>query len=161
MGLKKPVYGYNSGGELVYQFDSAAEAERSLNYYQGAITEYISKHDGKYKGITWTLSKKESAPIFINRKPEPQQSFVYMSETELRKKHDLYTILMNEVKQIPDGKFIEESQLLRKAGLWGKPGYRSTSDRPEFKPYKGKADKTIYFGSQKSIEKLKMEGVLS
>jgi hypothetical protein len=67
---------------------------------------------------------------------------------------------MNEIKQIQKGKFIEESQLLRKAGLWGKSGYRATVSRSEFNEYRGKADGTVYFGHPDRIQFLKSQGVL-
>lgn len=158
-GLKKQVYGYNQAGELIHEFKSTADAERSLGLYTGSVSEYITKHKRPYKGVLWGYEKRNGTDL--KKVPQPSQSFNYMNENELKQKHDQFTILMNEVKKIPEGRFIEESQILRKAGLWGKPGYRSTSDRPEFKQFRGKADGTVYFGHEKSIQKLKMEGVLS
>lgn len=83
-----------------------------------------------------------------------------LSEADLRKKHDKYFIVMSFLKDIPDGRFIDESTMLRQLSLYGKPGYREAISRPELKDFRGKVDGVIYYGSANSIKKLKQEGVL-
>ena len=84
-----------------------------------------------------------------------------ISETDLRRKHDMFYIILAFVKKIQIGKFIEESQMLKEVGLYGKPRYRDAISRVELKDYKGKVDGTTYYGHSESIQKLKNEGVLS
>lgn len=83
-----------------------------------------------------------------------------VSESQLREKHDKFFIIMNFLRAIPEGNFIDEGQLLKEVKLLGKPGYRDALAREEIKPYKGKVDGTTYYGAIKSINKLKTEGVL-
>lgn len=166
---KKKVYGYDKNLALIHEFETATEAEAALGLYTGAVYESAVRFKRPFKGIQWSYKPIETLTVRdaeIKNEPNPKQHTsvknpIYMTESELKTKHDQYTILMNAIRQIPDGMFIEESKLLKNAGLWGKPGYRSTTDRPEFRDYKGKADGVVYFGSEKSVKKLKMEGVLS
>lgn len=92
--------------------------------------------------------------------PKPSLPTGVVSEAQLRKKHDKFFIIMTFLNGIPEGNFIEEAQMLKELKLLGKPGYREVLTREEIKPYKGKVDGTVYYGSTKSINKLKTEGVL-
>lgn len=92
--------------------------------------------------------------------PTIEKPMTGISENELRQKHDMFFIIFTHVKQIPIGKYIEESQLLKELGLYGKARYRDAISRSELKDYKGKVDGTVYYGSVESISKLKSEGVL-
>jgi hypothetical protein len=82
-----------------------------------------------------------------------------VSEAVLRQKHDMFFIIQNRLKQIPKGFYMEESQLLKDLGLYGKPRYKDALARVE-KDYRGKVDGSIYYGHPESIRKLKNEGVL-
>jgi hypothetical protein len=83
-----------------------------------------------------------------------------ITENELREKHDMFFRIQAFVKKIPDGRFIDESSLLRELSLIGKPRYRDALSRPELKDFKGRVDGVYYYGSHNSIKKLKSEGVL-
>jgi hypothetical protein len=83
-----------------------------------------------------------------------------LTEADLRNKHDMYFIIHRHVQKIPVGKFLEENQMLKDLGFYGKPRSKDAVSRPELKQYRGKVDGTVYFGHPESIRKLKQEGVL-
>ena len=82
-----------------------------------------------------------------------------LSEAQLRERHDMFFIIMTYLQKIQKGMFIEESQMLKDLGLYGKARYREALSRLE-KEYRGKVDGTIYYSNPESISKLKSEGVL-
>jgi hypothetical protein len=170
------VYVYKETGEFFDEFDSFRQAEETLGLYRNLIYEYL-RGLRKYpvKGFVFSKHKAEIFPGEILKKrevvkpknnqkiiiPETNGNIQFLSEADLRKKHDMFFILKSELNILQKGQFIEETKLIRKIGLWGKPGFRTVIDAPEVKLYKGKADGVIYFGHPESINKLKNEGVLS
>jgi len=82
------------------------------------------------------------------------------SISDLRKKHDKFYMIFEEVKKIKKDEFIEETELLKMLGIFAKPGYRAAIDNPALKKYKGKADGVVYYGHPESIMELRREAIL-
>lgn len=167
----KEVYQYDpQSKKLIRKFDTQRDAERELGLYRGAILDYIrngiKKDKYLFSNIKYdlfpdlpkrTLNIKE----ILTNEPSPVGEIISsLSEKELRKKHDKYFIILSFLKEVPDGRYIDELSMLRQLSLYGKPGYREAVSRPELKGYKGKVDGVVYYGSVNSINKLKQEGVL-
>ena len=85
----------------------------------------------------------------------------YITEDQIRQRHDMFYKLKKALESINAGEFIEEQKVLKQLGMWGKPGYRSAVEANEIKAYRGKADGTVYYGHPERIQALKEEGVLS
>lgn len=162
--MKNEVHQYDSEGKYVKTFPSKSDAERELNLYRGAVTDYM--RSGRKAKILFSLSKNDFYPDFGQKQTaesevEPVNTPISMlSEEQLREKHDMFFQLKLFIGTIPEGKFIDEGTMLRQLGLIGKPRYKDAVSRPELKDYKGKVDGTVYYGHAVSIRKLKNEGVL-
>lgn len=168
----KEVHLYDSNtGEYVKTYPSQSLLERENGLRMGTLNEFFS---GKIKKIRVVVSREklDIHPDFINGKPHPvlvqhpnekqpvQVITTSLSEDELRKKHDMVFMIHSFVRNIPEGRFVEEPVMLRQLGLLGKPRYKDALSRAELKDYKGKVDGVVYYGSSSSIRKLKQEGVL-
>jgi len=167
-----------STGKFLDEKESYGEAERTFGLPHGAVYDYIRRSGGviqKYNAIVSTVKYDvypiETLPnfqkynkVYTVEKPVVQEvkktPTIILTEEQLRRKHDMFFMIFSYVKAIPSSKFVEEGQLLRELGLYGKPRYRDAISRPELKEYKGKVDGTVYYGSVESIKKLKNEGVL-
>lgn len=170
-GKPREIHLYDSAtGEYVTTYRSQRELERENGMYRGAISDMLT---GKTKlKLLISTEKYDFHPSFeaTNQKPPqeiPQeakpvkiQDNGLMSEAELRKKHDMFYMIFSFVKGIPEGKFVEETNMLRQLTLLGKPRYRDALSRAELKQFKGKVDGVTYYGASGSIQKLKSEGVL-
>lgn len=67
----KYVYAYNKDAELVYEYYSAHEAARQLNYSNGCISACCNNNIYTYKNLVWSntrLSKEEILDRFERRK---------------------------------------------------------------------------------------------
>lgn len=169
VGSPKEIHLYDSvTGKYVKTYDSYAQLERENGFYRGAVSD-ILKSKVKPK-ILISKEKNDVHPSFLSNAPEPMVSEVIkpvkthegglLSEAELRKKHDMFYQIFSFVKSIPEGKFVEETTMLRQLTLLGKPRYKEALAREDLKQFKGKVDGTIYYGNPNSIHKLKSEGVL-
>ena len=166
-------------GTLIYMYDpktgkykdkaeSYRELEEKYGLYKGAVSDGLRRPVNAIRARRLLVSKQkyDVHPAYLdNGNVEPEQIKTLipqgtLTEEQLRKKHDMFFIVFEYVKNIPEGKFVEESQMLREVGLLGKPRYRDAISRHELKEFKGKVDGTIYYGNQESIKKLKLEGVL-
>jgi len=167
----KEVYLYDpQTKKLIREFESQRDAEKEFGLYRGAVSDCIRRGMNRNKYLFSNI-KSDFYPdrpkrIFnikeiLSKEPslvgEPINA---LSEEDLRKKHDKYFIVLSFLKEVPDGKYIDESSMLRQLSLYGKPGYREAISRPELKDFKGKVDGVVYYGSMNSIKKLKQEGVL-
>ena len=162
------LYDTKTGKNIGGPYDSQREAERQQGFYRGYISDITR---GKVKGepkILVSNEKYDTYPGFApestqpktEHKPKQQPGISHISEADLRKKHDMFFMVLSFVQGIPNGEFVEESAMLRHLGIVGKPRYRDAITRPELKDFKGRVDGVIYYGSQNSIKKLKSEGVL-
>lgn len=165
MESRKEVHLYDSDGSYLKSFASQSALETELGTYRGATRDILRGVIKKPK-ILVSETKADKYPGAIPKNIEtdnPQvkpQTKTLLSEEELRKKHDMYFMILSFVKSIPSGSYIDESTMLRQLSLYGKPRYRDALSRQEIKDYRGRADGTIYYGSIHSIKKLKDEGVL-
>lgn len=161
----KSIYMYdNITGELVREFKSQTDAERSLGLYRGAVGDALKGKNNKHK-LLFSREKYDKFALNtdgINTEKKQASASIQLStlsEKDLREKHDMYYIIQSFISKIPEGEYIEETSMLRHLSLWGKPRYREALARIE-KDNKGKVDGTTYYGSITSIRKLKQEGVL-
>lgn len=159
----KEIHLYDSRTkEYKRSFVSQSEAEHELGLYRGEVRDILNNRNNRknlllsnkkadiFPGASDSNSKKE-----LTSKPGNM-----LSEDELRKKHDMFFMILTFVKDMPGGMYIDEPSMLRQLSLYGKPRYREALSRPELKDHKGKVDGVIYYGSVNSIKKLKSEGVL-
>lgn len=165
---KKEVHLYNSDGSYCKSFESQSFMESQLGIYRGAVRDILNNRvknpklliseikAPKYPGV---LPQQKSLDSPIVQKTASEKKML-LSEEDLRKKHDMYFMILSFLKSIPAGNYIDESSMLRQLSLYGKPRYREALSRQEIKDYRGKADGVIYYGSVHSIKKLKDEGVL-
>lgn len=173
MAAKTEIHLYDSNtGMYLESFSSFREAERIKGWYRGAISDALKRRFKSRNGILCSTIRYDVYPGFVEVEKlveEPEKSecksntrFLSKSltEQELRQKHDMFFMVKNYVENIPVGRFVDETQMLRDLGILGKPRYRDAIMRPELKEYKGKVDGTTYYGSIESIKKLKSEGVL-
>ena len=154
------IHFYNKeDGTFLKSFPSQTSAEKEFNLYRGAIADMLRR-----KGTGKMLVSKEKHdihPLFATSESQKRKGpDKLLSEIELRQKHDMFFMVHSFVKDIPEGKFIEESIMLKQLEILGKARYRDAISRPELKDYKGRVDGTTYYGSPDSIKKLKSEGVL-
>lgn len=147
-----PVYLYTQDGQSYTSYESITQAALENHCSRSTVRERLDTGI-MYNGYYWSKHFKEGV--------KPVEKTVFLTEKELRQRHDVFYKIKSELDQIPKGQFIEESSLFKKLSIWGKPGTRSNISQPEIQPYKGKADNTVYYGHPESIEKLKNEGVLS
>ena len=157
-------------GKYIKPIPSMRSLEREYGLYRGAVQDILNGHGGigkkflvsreKHDFHPLFFSKKDDAPTVISTDEPLSPGEVLLSENELRHKHDMFFKVISFVKGIPDGKYIEETAMLRQLGMIGKPRYKDAITRPELKDYKGKVDGVTYYGTQSSIVKLKQEGVL-
>jgi len=164
---KVHLYDFETG-DYVKPFESLSALEKELHLYRGAAGDILSGRTRKPK-VLISFEKADKYPgkvpesIIISGKPIKEKDPIpasLLSEEDLRKKHDMYFMILSFLKEIPAGKFIDESTMLRQLSLYGKPRYREALARPEIHEHKGKADGVIYYGAISSIKKLKSEGVL-
>ena len=162
-GMSKEIHLYDlATGKYVKSYNSQSQLENELGLYRGATGDFFR---GKMKRILISKEKHEVHPLFDGMQvviptTAKEQTTGLLSEEELRQKHDMFYQIYGFVRNIPDGKFAEETSMLRQLALLGKPRYREALSRPDLKPYRGKVDGMTYYGSQNSIQKLKGEGVL-
>jgi hypothetical protein len=171
-GKPREIHLYDSvTGEYVTTYESQRALERENGMYRGAISDMLT---GKTKlkllisterydihpSFEAVACQKPPQEIPQETKPVKVQDIGLMSEAELRKKHDMFYMIFSFVKGIPEGKFVEETNMLRQLTLLGKPRYRDALSRAELKQFKGKVDGVTYYGASVSIQKLKSEGVL-
>lgn len=178
----KSIYVYDiRTGELKQTFCSGRDMEKQFELYRGASLKIQKTHQGKFED--WIISKekydlfplntlsekilpyvrlkKPLPPAFVSPPMEKEQvPGNVLSEDQLRQKHDMFFIVRSYIDKLPVGQFIEEAQMLRELGLYGKPRYRDAITRTELRDNKGKVDGTTYYGHIDSIRKLKQEGVL-
>lgn len=167
IGKPQTVHYYDpTTGKYVKSYDSFADLEREHGLYRGAVSEILKGKCNKRKGLV-SLEKYDINPLFVQTEPvtiEPTPPKInnegLLSEAELRKKHDMFYMIFSFVKGLPDGKFVEETSMLRQLTLYGKPRYKDALSRAELKDFKGKVDGVTYYGASTSIGKLKREGVL-
>ena len=176
MGYSKTsLHLYNSvTREYEKTYQSQSEIEREFGLYRGAVSDIIRGHCNsrklllspvKYDKFPESDKELQQLPKLDELKSYPNQipqitAQNTLSESELRKKHDMYFIIYSFVSTIPEGRYIDEASMLRQLGLIGKPRYREALGRPELKDFRGKVDGVVYYGCANSIKKLKMEGVL-
>jgi hypothetical protein len=86
--------------------------------------------------------------------------FELIDEKRLMEKHNLFYIFESFLKSIPKGKYARETDVLKRLGMSGKPGYRAVIDHPDYKIYKGSADGIVYYGHPNSIEQMKQKTTL-
>lgn len=138
------------------------EEERGLN--KNAVYDCLRKTGGRMPSQNLLISKTKlngnTTSFTQTAKENEELPAMLLTEEEVRQKHDMFFMVISFVNKIPDRKFVEEGQMLRQLGLFGKPRYRDAISRPELKEYKGKVDGTTYYGSIESVRKLKQEGVL-
>ena len=168
----KEVHKYDpkSGDYMdTYASGAIAESKHGLMPYSSSIGHAIRK-GRKAAGFFWSFEKRdnyfkpEREPLEMKAEnPTKENQHDFLDEDEIRRKHDLFSILQNEIKQIPRGKFIEEERLLRRLGIYGKPGSKKACEKikHEMPENRGKADGIIYYGHSESVSKLKSEGVLT
>ena len=160
------LYDTKTGKNIGGPYTSQRDAERQHGFYRGYISDI---QRGKVKGEPKVLVSEEKYDTYPGFTPgstqpkeeqKPATGVTHISEADLRKKHDMYFMVLSFIQGIPEGEFVEESVMLRHLGIVGKPRYRDAITRPELKDFKGKVDGVTYYGSQTSIKKLKSEGVL-
>jgi len=86
-----------------------------------------------------------------------------MTKDELRRQHDVKTIVMEALKDLPyrkEGVIYTEAEFIRLSGLSGKSGYRPVLESAATSEYRGKAGGKTYWAHPQTIRELKMEGVL-
>jgi hypothetical protein len=151
-------------GKYLMSFPSQRDFEREKCIYRGSVVD-IMKQGGRRRDLLISTERHEIHPSFL---PDSHKGLIkeeipktsMLSEDELRIKHDMYYQIQLFIKDIPEGKFVEESSMLKQLSLLGKARYRDAISRPELKEYKGRVDGTTYYGSPASIKKLKSEGIL-
>ncbi|GEM_PF-5501187 len=149
--------------KLLKEFTSQRLAERELGLYRGAISDYLRKGINRSKYLfcrtkaDYYPESNASVEVIENQEITLINT---LSEDELRQKHDMFFIILSFVKNIPEGRYVDEATMLRQLSLIGKPRYREALARIELKDHRGKVDGVIYYGSMNSIKKLKQEGVL-
>lgn len=167
IGKPKTIHYYDPiTGKYVKSYDSFADLEREHGLYRGAVSEILKGKCKKREGQV-SLEKHDVHPLFSKAEPVIElptppkiNNEGLLSEAELRKKHDMFYQVFSFVKGLPEGKFVEETSMLRQLTLYGKPRYKDALSRAELKDFKGKVDGVTYYGASTSIGKLKREGVL-
>lgn len=167
IGKPQTVHYYDPvTGKYVKSYDSFADLEREHGLYRGAVSEILKGKCKKREGQV-SLEKHDVHPLFSKAEPVTElptppkiNNEGLLSEAELRKKHDMFYQILSFVKGLPEGKYVEETSMLRQLTLFGKPRYREALTREDLKQFKGKVDGTVYYGNPNSIQKLKREGVL-
>ena len=171
MGKSTEVHCYNpETGEFIQSYSSIAAAEQEIGTYRGKVSEFLA---GKYKSLPggkyWSrtktdridLQEKQVKSLYKSGNGKTTHSpNIILTEDQLRKKHDMFYIVHENLERLEKGKFVEEASFLRSMQISGKPGYRTAIDHPDVRPYKGKADGFTYYGHPESVQKLKDEGVL-
>lgn len=151
-------------------FPSFGIFEKEHGLYRGSVRDILKYNGGKRNNILISIERHDIHPLYngvpLNKLIEPikvkdeRPKENLLSEDELRIKHDMYYMIQIYLNGMPDGKFVEESAMLRQLSLLGKPRYREALSRHELKEYKGRVDGVTYYGSPASIKKLKSEGIL-
>lgn len=173
IGKPQTIHYYDpTTGKYVKSYDSFADLEREQGWYRGAVSEILKGKNNKKKPLV-SLEKYDINPFFAGTEHGPEPEIIpawkpvplkgsdgMLSEAELRKKHDMFYQILSFVKGLPEGKYVEETSMLRQLTLFGKPRYREALSREDLKQFKGKVDGTVYYGNPNSIQKLKREGVL-
>lgn len=155
----------SSTGAFVQTYPSQTRLEADLGLYRGKSSEILlgqipqSILISREKADIFPGFNKEAQPIITPKVTKPI-SITMLSESDLRKKHDMFFMIISFIKSIPDGSYVEEPVMLRQLGLIGKPRYREALSRAELKDYKGRVDGVTYYGSSSSIRKLKSEGII-
>lgn len=168
IGKPQTIHYYDpTTGKYVKSYDSFADLEREQGLYRGAVSEILKGKCKKRERLV-SLEKHDVHPLYFHKtepvtvEPTPPKIINegLLSEAELRKKHDMFYQILSFVKGLPEGKYVEETSMLRQLTLFGKPRYREALSREDLKQFKGKVDGTVYYGNPNSIQKLKREGVL-
>lgn len=148
----KSVQSFDDEGNLVKTYQSVKDAETEMGLACGSISKVLNSKI-RARGYFWRAKN--------GHEPVKEVSEIYVTEQQLHERHDMLYRIMLELEKIPEGAYIEESVLLKKLGILGKPGYRSAVEHPDLKKYKGKVDHVVYYGHPESIERNKTKGLLS
>lgn len=152
----KSVQSFDNEGNLVKTYQSVKEAETEMKLACGSISKVLNSNI-RARGYFWRAKNGEVKTDVA----KTDVSDIYVTEQQLHERHDMLYRIMLELEKIPEGAYIEESVLLKKLGILGKPGYRSAVEHPDLKKYKGKVDHVVYYGHPESIERNKTKGLLS
>lgn len=106
------------------------------------------------KGNSYLKHWLDEAPV--NKEP----SIKGISEAELRNKYDANFIVKQAILNLKEGVFVPEPEFIKQLRLNSNIGYRSVLEHPDFEKYRGRAGGVKYWSHEKSIRKLKDDGVL-
>ena len=99
------------------------------------------------------------APAKQERRAQSREA-AGLSEMEIRAKHDLIFQIRAGIKKLEDGKYPSEMQFVRDYCGITRGGYKQELERAEFADNFGRAGQVTYWGTRKSIAKLKADKVL-
>jgi hypothetical protein len=102
----------------------------------------------------------ENEPLKKEAPPLVNLGIKGISESELRSKHDNYTILRNHLSYLKPGLFTPEMDFIQICKFKTGTGFRSVLSDAEFEDYHGTAGGIVYWGTIKDILRLKSEGIL-
>jgi len=130
--------------------------------YQEALEKYGTKADAaRSLGIPRTTFRRRLAKE--KRQPDGEQIVTKLNgltEEDLLLKVSPEHQILHAAKDIPQGRFIPEREFIKSLHISG--GYKHIVEKPGFDCYRGRAaGNDYYWACEKSMEKMRNEGILS
>jgi hypothetical protein len=136
--------------------DLIADCIKELGVEKRRVQKVFSEIKcGKNPLVFTTITSESEVAQFHSQK------IIGLSESDLRKKHDVHYIATNAAKALQPGIYLIDADFIKSTNLRSQSGYRQVLDASEFDIYRGKASGTVYWSHPDSIRKMKIEGILN